>query len=116
MVLMAKRGTRDPAMPATDEWKALVRTRTRELGISYKELASSIGCVPSMITILLSETHNPPVKQSSLVPAIHRALGWPPPGLPIPSGDLAEINGQWEKLSDAARTTIMTIIAAESKK
>lgn len=114
--IMARRGTREPAMPATDEWKDKVRARIKELGLSYKDLAETIGCVPSMVTLLLSETHVPPVKQTSLVPAIHRALGWPPPGLPIPSGDLAEINGQWDRLSDAARTTIMTIISAELKK
>lgn len=75
------------AFPITTEWQDGVRVRMRELGLGQHQLAAIIKCKQPSLSALLS----PRARHSTLVPAIHAALGWPPPSIPIPSKDLAEI-------------------------
>jgi hypothetical protein len=93
---MARRG---PAYPITDEWKSSVRLRLKEISMTEKQLASRIGCAQSTI----SETLSPASMQSSLVPDIHKVLGWPEPGVPVPSGEYSEVFTAWSLLPDVMK-------------
>ncbi len=65
------------AYPITDEWRAKVRARLDELKMSQAELARRVGCTPAAITNVLRDN-----KQTSLLPKIHRVLGWDDAPLP----------------------------------
>jgi len=65
------------AYPISDEWRARVKIRLEELEMSQAELARRVGCTPAAITNVLRDN-----KQSSLVPKIHRVLGWDDAPLP----------------------------------
>lgn len=67
------------AYPIDDEWRAAIRKAMEERGLSQAKLAAEIQAVPSAIVFLFKET----TRSSSLVPAIHKALGLVPPVLPI---------------------------------
>lgn len=66
-----------PDYPVTERWRALVRARISEMEISQAELARRIGHTPASVTNILRDN-----RSSSLIPDIHRVLGWPPPPLP----------------------------------
>lgn len=76
-----------PSYPVNTEWQEAVRSRMRELGIDQYRLAEMVQCKQPSISALLS----PAAKHSTLVPAIHEALAWPPPSIFVPSRDHAEI-------------------------
>lgn len=60
------------------------------MGMTKKDLARKIGCAQSTMNDTLT---NPQSRHSSLVPAIHAAIGWDPPpdpqSPPLPSSDAA---------------------------
>ena len=59
----------------------------KEMELDQPTLARRIGCKQPSISALLSKAS----KQSTLVPAIHAALKWPPPPPVLVQGDVAEI-------------------------
>jgi hypothetical protein len=98
------------AYPITDQWKGWVDERLTELGITRAELARRIGVKRHVVTELLAEDR----VQSPLVPAVHKALGWPPPALTLEPHVLQMIEmfrklspveqGQWhERMASDAR-------------
>lgn len=97
---MARRG---PAYPVTKEWKDAVRGRMRELGYDQKALARRVRCAQSTLAEMLAEE----AVQSSIVPRIHAALGWPPPGLPIASPDAGEMAYLFPRLPEDIREAML---------
>lgn len=82
-----------------------MRKRLRILGIGQKELAQKIGCAQSSLSDALS---NPDAKHSTLVPAIHAAIGWDAPPdpqqfLPLPSSDAIEMGHLFDRLPEEMR-------------
>lgn len=63
--------------PTPKDWRDKVLEAIGDRRGAQADLARKIGCTPSTLNELLSAG-----KRSHLVPAIHRALGWPPPSLP----------------------------------
>lgn len=96
-----------PAHPVSAEWKRSVRARIQELGIEQNELARRVGCAQSSLATLLG----PIAKQSSIVPAIHKALGWPPPGVPV-GPDAAELLDLFVQLPDEIRAATLAQVRA----
>jgi hypothetical protein len=61
------------------------------------ELATRVGCTEAALSQLLG----PGMTASSLVPKVHRALGWPmPDGLATWNKDLTELNHVAARLAD----------------
>jgi transcriptional regulator with XRE-family HTH domain len=63
------------AYPITKEWRTAVVAGFKAKGLSQNQFAD----LAKVSKASLSEALNPESKQSTLVPAIHKALGWPPP-------------------------------------
>lgn len=93
---------RGPAYPVTPEWKEQVKARLKELGLNQMLLAKKIRCAPSSLNEILGDG-----LQSSLVPKIHAALGWPPPGLPISSPDAGEMAYLFPRLPEDIREAML---------
>jgi hypothetical protein len=79
--------------------------------MTAKALAKKIRCAQSSMSDALAPT----AKHSTLVPAIHRALGWdPPPRLaaptndpvPIPSADALEMAGMFDRLPENVKQAL----------
>lgn len=75
----------------------------KELDLDQKALARKLRCAQSSIAELLA----PSGKQSSLVPGIHAALGWPPPGLPISAPDAGEMAYLFPRLPEDIREAML---------
>jgi lambda repressor-like predicted transcriptional regulator len=75
------------AYPIDKQWRDRVEARIAEMGISRSEFARRAKVSKAS----LSEALSPESKQSTLVPAIHKALGWGPPRGLLMSPDLEEI-------------------------
>lgn len=78
------------------------------LGMTEKELAKRVGCAQSTMHDTLN---NPDAKNSSLVPAIHAALGWDPPPDPqapviLPSPDAIEMAKLYDRLPEHIKRKI----------
>lgn len=74
-----------PAYPITEDWQEWVRTRIAEMKRSgdlrsQNELAERAGIAKSSLSEALGEE----AVQTTVMPEIHRALGWPPPLLTPP--------------------------------
>lgn len=76
---MPHQGGRGPAYPVTADWCEAVKTEVKRRKWTLKELAKRVGCSGATMT----NTLNGKSKQSDLVPAIHKHLGWPSPPLPV---------------------------------
>ena len=95
---------RGPAYPVKTQWQEDVRARLKTLGLTRKDLAKRIGAAQSTIQVTLT---SPDARHSSLVPAIHAAIGWDPPpdpqSPPMPSQDAIEMAHLYDKLPDEVR-------------
>jgi hypothetical protein len=94
MLSVARRG---PSYPVTAEWKeeAIQRMQAREY--TRAELASKVGCTEAA----LSQLFGSGMMASSLVPRVHRALGWPMQDTPPTwNKDVVELNHTVARLSD----------------
>lgn len=115
-----QRRPKGPFKTATVEWKIRVRERLKELGWTRARLAEESGATPEAITQLLEPEVRPPRKTSSTryMPAIHKALGWPPPldeGKPNGDALMDRLRAAWSDLSDTEREVI-AMIADKHKK
>ena len=91
------------AYPITPQWRARVAERIEQLGISQNELARRA----KVSKAALSEALNPASKQSTCVPAIHKALGWPPPQQLILAPDVLELISLYEAMPEHARGALI---------
>lgn len=89
-------GRKGPTWPVTDEWKAAVMARMRELGIRQTDLANELDCTNSSLSALFHTG----TKQSRLVPLIHKMLKWPPPAPISTSPDVMEIVSLISRMDD----------------
>lgn len=74
-----------PAYPITEEWQTWVRARIDEMKEaqeirSQNDLAVRAGISKASLSEALSEN----AVQTTVMPQIHKALGWPPPLLTPP--------------------------------
>lgn len=99
---------RGPAYPTTPEWKQAVREAIDEKGLDLKRFARKLRCAQSSLSEALADNGI----QSSLVPVIHKALGWPPPPLPQPppndpipiaTPDAVELAAMFDRLPEELR-------------
>lgn len=72
-----------------DTWRQRTEARLTERGWSRADLAREADCDRSLITELLSGVRH----QTTYLPEIHEALGFPPPQPPLLSIDDEEILG-----------------------
>jgi hypothetical protein len=75
--------------------------------MTRRDLAHKIGCAPSTITETLSSAD---ARHSSLVPAIHAAIGWDPPPDPqvsMPSADAIELGHLYDRLPEESRRKLL---------
>jgi hypothetical protein len=82
--------------------------------MTVKDLAAAVKCGQSTMHDLLN---SPEAKHSSLVPAIHRRLGWNPPAAPeadpvIFSPDALEMAGMYDRLPEEVRKSMRDQAAA----
>lgn len=89
-----------PAYPITEEWQGWVRTRIEEMKKagevrSQNELATLAGISKASLSEALAEG----AVQTTVMPQIHKALGWPPPLL-APPVYLLRLVEAFEQLSD----------------
>lgn len=72
--------------------------------MTTKDLAKKVGCAQSTMQDTLN---NPSARHSSLVPAIHAAIGWDPPpdpqSPPLPSPDAIEMGHLFDRLPEDVR-------------
>lgn len=90
-------GPQGSAYPITEEWRVKVKLRLAELQMSQAELARRVGCTGAAITNVLRDN-----QQSSLIPAIHMALGWDVAPLPETAGSIASADAV-DEISSIAR-------------
>lgn len=76
-----------PAYPIDNEWRQRVEAAIDSMRISHAEFARQAKISKASLSEALSSSS----KQSTLVPAIHKALGWPPPRPLLLSQDAEEI-------------------------
>ncbi len=91
-----------------------MKSRLIELGMNEKELAIAVKCAQSTMHDTLN---SPEAKNSSLVPAIHAALKWAPPGEPeatpiIFSPDALEMAKLYDMLPEDVRRSMKEQAAA----
>lgn len=115
---------RGPRYPTDAEWKDAVRRRLAELGMTQKQLADKVGCVPSAIAQMLAVE----AKESSLKPLVHQALGWPAPssgpapdggapaGLPLASSDISELTHLWDAMTPEQRLEVWRRVVPTDKR
>lgn len=75
------------AYPIDNEWRRRVVERLAEMKIKRAELCRRAKISPAALSEALSAESN----QTTLAPAIHRALGWDPPRPILLSNDTEEI-------------------------
>lgn len=91
-----------------------MKKRIGELGMNEKTFAAKVGCAQSTMHDLLN---NPEAKHSSLVPKVHRELGWNAPNAPeadpiIFSPDALEMAGMYDRLPEDVRKSMRDQAAA----
>lgn len=101
---------------ATAEWKRAVNERMAELDMSRADLAREIGTSPASVSLLLGSAGAPLVTSSTkLMPAIHRALRWPPPRSSRGESSVDELHEKltqlWGDLDETERAVITMIVA-----
>lgn len=97
--------------PVTRDWQNGVRAALERAKMTPKQLAKKVGCAQSTMSDLLSED----ARYSTLIPKIHRALGWDPPPVPeavndpvpIPTPDAVELSKMFDRLSDEHREKLL---------
>lgn len=93
--------------PVDDAWRARVRARMLEKGITKADLHRAVGCSDATISHLIGEGKGPWSVGSRLVPRIHRILDWPAPPDSADVLDvdprLAELHDLIDELTDEAR-------------
>ncbi len=82
-------------------------------GWNQTKLALKVGVSRSSISYLLSEEQT---WASRLVPAVHEALGWPPPERASPTDDMAEIRRLWPELTPEQRALVQSLAAQLAQK
>lgn len=103
---MSKRDSRrrGPAYPVKEQWQNDVRKRLDAIGMTKKDLARKIGAAQSSVQETLTSAG---ARYSSLVPAIHAAIGWDPPpdpqSPPLPSPDAIEMAHLFDRLPEDVR-------------
>lgn len=105
---------RGPAYPVKPKWQADVKAALQTAGKTEKDLAGEIRCAQSTLHDLLNSNE---ARHSSLVPAIHRALGWGPPGEPeaappIFTPDALEMAQMYDRLPEDVRKSMRDQAAA----
>ena len=100
--------------PVTPKWQADVKAHIATIGWTEKDFAKKVKCAQSTMHDLLND---PEAKHSSLIPAIHRVLGWAEPSTPeaIPvifSPDALEIAGMYDRLPEDVRRSMRDQAAA----
>ena len=107
MARKKSKGRRGPGYPVKPEWQEDVRNRITALGLNEKALAQRVRCAQSTMHDLLN---SPDARYSSLVPAVHDAIGWDPPpdpqSPPLPSADAIEMAHMFDRLPEEARKKI----------
>ncbi len=97
--------------PTPKDWRDKVLEAIGPDRGAQADLARKIRCSPGTLNELL---HNG--KHSHLVPAIHKALGWPPPTLPATgSTDQHEIEVVLKKMGKSGRELIKNLSALDSE-
>jgi hypothetical protein len=91
-----------------------VKAKLLEIPMTEKELAVAVKCAQSTMHDLLNSAE---AKHSSLVPAVHRVLGWDPPAdpeaaPPIFSPDALEMAGLFDRLPEEVRRSMRDQAAA----
>ncbi len=91
-----------------------------ELGLTQGELSRRVGTTTAMISLLLNEQHENPIKQSRLWPRIVEVLGGTPPTVHDP-GNLVDKHRQalldsWDLLSDEDRAIVEQLIRSLTAK
>jgi hypothetical protein len=89
--------------PVDEQWKRRLQCEMKRRALSRGALAGKIKCDPSAITVLFRSR----TKQSRLVVAIHRELGWLPP-MTVPLGDsrLYRLIQSWPTLTVQQRDVL----------
>lgn len=86
-----------------DAWRSRAEERLVELGWTRARLARESGCSRSLVTELLDGKK----QQTTYLPEMHGALGWPPPLPPIASKDAGEMLYLWERLDETQRVRLL---------
>jgi lambda repressor-like predicted transcriptional regulator len=92
-----------PAYPIDSEWRDRVNSELSARDWSRAELSRRAKCSRASITEALDLGST----QSTLVPSIHKALGWPPPLRPMMSPDVQEIIGIMSRLAPEQRGALL---------
>jgi hypothetical protein len=86
------------------QWQEDVRKRLDAIGMTRKDLARKIGAAQSSVQDVLT-SHD--ARHSSLVPAIHSAIGWDPPpdpqSPPLPTPEAIELAHLFDRLPEGVR-------------
>lgn len=102
-----------PAWPIDDDWKQMIMERMAELGINKTDLAKKIGVTKQAMTALFA----PKIKQTRLLPLVHKALKLPVPPSPGFSTHNAEsIEANFALLSDADKEIVRNLINSLTSK
>lgn len=95
---------RGSAYPVKTQWQEDVRKRLEIIGMTKKDLARKIGAAQSSVQETLTSRD---ARHSSLVPAIHAAIGWDAPpdpqSPPLPSSDAIEMGHLFDRLPEDMR-------------
>lgn len=104
-----------PDWPIDKDWKEAVLDEMKARGWTQAEMARHVGVTPASISYLLSPTKT---WQSKLVPAVHAALGWPPPMTTVSVGedDLADIRRLWTELTREQKLLVTNLAEQLTRK
>lgn len=84
-----------PSYAISEQWQDEVRARIAEMDVSQNELARRAGISKAA----LSEALTVGAVETTVMPAIHKALGWPAPEVVV-HPDRLEMLSLWSQLSD----------------
>jgi hypothetical protein len=98
------------AFPVDDPWRRRVLVHLDEHERSKAWLSKEIGAPSrSLVNELLElDPSKKRVHQSTFVPEIHKALGWPPPSMASAPDVVSEIVYLYELLDDSGRRATLT--------
>lgn len=89
--------------PINDTWRGMIQRKIEAKGWTQAELATRVGCSPSVISQLL----NGVTDESPLVPQIHHVLGLSPPHMAVLDEPMQTLVEKFSELSDADRARIL---------
>ncbi len=113
MRAVTQRRPTGPDWPLDATWKQSVIDELDRRGMNQRDLARILGVTPAAVSYLLSPTKT---WQSKLVPAVHEALGWPPPTAPSSTDDLEDIRRLWSELSAEQRLLVQNLAEQLTRK